>query len=96
MYPQPPEPRRSIVEDYALVVIFVSIICFIWIIFNEVVIKVADIAAGYTTSEGAAILNFIVLIWRILPVALIIGIWAWAFMRAFRGREPYQQYGGGY
>lgn len=92
MYPQPQE--SSIARDYIMVVVVVCAVCAIWIIANEFVLKIGNIALDITGGPATAILNFIILSWRLAPIIIIIGVFVWAFMRAFK-REPYEIYTGG-
>lgn len=100
--------ERGIIRDFMIVVIIVSFVCVLWIIFNECVMSLGDIGIEQTenchidnpdfpdpASSAKGIIDFLVLVWRVLPVALILGVWAWGIMRAFK-HEPYTQYPGGY
>jgi len=90
-----PEENTSIIRDYALVIISVHVVAFLWIIFNEAVMGVGNAALDLvgTTGTAADLVNFLILIYRMIPIGLIIGIWVWVFLRATK-REPYQQYVG--
>lgn len=100
--------ERGIIRDFMLVVIVVTLVCVLWIVFNEAVWQLSDMAITQTenlhidnsdfpdpASSAKAVIDFAVLIWRVLPVAIIIGVWAWGLMRAFK-YEPYTQYPRGY
>jgi hypothetical protein len=91
MYPAPPR-QKSIIEDYVLVVVVVSMLCGLWIVFNEVVMKFSNTALGYAGSTGGEIIGWIILFWSILPVGVFIGVLIWAVMRATK-KEPYQEWG---
>lgn len=94
---QQPYHESNIVKDYALVIIFVCLVAVLWIIFNEVVMKVGNAAFDIvgTTGIAANLLNFLILIYRVTPIAMILGVFVWVFLRAVR-REPFQQQVGGY
>lgn len=83
----------SIIRDYALVIIFVGLLCAFWVIMNEVVMKVGNVGLSMVSGTGAEIINFLILIYRITPIALVLAVFVWCFLRAVR-REPYQQYVG--
>lgn len=90
MYPAPPR-QKSIIEDYVLVVVVVSMLCALWILFNEVIMKFSNIALGYAGAQGGEIIGWIITFWRIMPVITFIGVLVWAIMRATK-REPYQEW----
>jgi hypothetical protein len=81
------------VKDYALVIIFVAMLAVLWIILNEVVMGVGNVALDMVDGTAADLVNFLITIYRLFPIAMVLGVFAWCFMRAFR-REPFQQYGG--
>ena len=87
---------KSIEQAIPFILVVVCLVCGLWIVFNEVVIKMANIgtvcAAG---GPGAEIMNWLIMFWRILSVGIIIGVSAWAFMRAIK-KESYAQYTGRY
>lgn len=100
--------ERGIIRDYMIVVIVVSFVCVLWVCMNEIVWQLSDIAITQTenlhidnsefpdpASSAKGIIDFLVLIWRVLPVVIILGVWAWALDRSFK-HEPYTQYPGGY
>lgn len=100
--------ERGIIRDFMIVVVVVSFVCALWICTNEIVLQLGDIGIEQTenlhidnpdfpdpASSAKGIIDFLVLVWRVLPVALIIGVWAWGIMRAFK-HEPYTQYPVGY
>jgi len=89
---QPYPEESNIVKDYMLVAIVVCLISVLWIFLNEVVIKIANVGIEWGGIEGGSIINTLILVWRILPIVTIIGVLAWAFMRATK-HEPYQQWG---
>jgi len=92
----PPQyQEHSVVHDYALAIIFVHFVAVFFIILNEVVMKVGNIGLGMvgTTGIAADLINFLILIWRIVPIGMILGVWLWVFLRAVR-KEPYSQYVG--
>jgi len=94
VYPAPPR-QKSIVEDYVLVVVVVSLLCGLWIIMNEVVMKFSNIATNYAGAQGGEIIGWIITFWRVMPVGVFVGVLVWAVMRSTR-REPFSQYGEGY
>jgi len=57
--------------------------------------KVGNVGLGMVAGTAADIINFLILIWRVTPIAMILGVFLWCFLRAVR-REPYQQQVGGY
>lgn len=87
--------QNSIVKDYALVIIFVHLVAVLWIILNEVVMGVGNVGLDMVAGTAADLINFLILIWRVTPIGMILGVWVWVFLRAVR-REPYQQQIGGY
>ena len=91
MYPAPPR-QRGITEDYILVVVVVSLLCFLWILFNEVVMKFSNIAIPYAGTQGGEIIGWIIMFWRIMPVITFIGVLVWAVMRSTK-KEPFSEYG---
>jgi len=91
MMPYPQQQGSNIVKEYALVIIFVSVLAVIWIIMNEVVMNVGGVGLDMVSGTATDILNFIILIYRIIPIAMIIGVFIWCFLRATR-REPFQQF----
>lgn len=91
MMPYPQEQRSNIVKEYALVIIFVSVLAVIWIIMNEVVMNVGGVGLDMVSGTATDILNFIILVYRIIPIVMIIGVFIWCFLRATR-REPFQQF----
>ena len=93
MMPSRYEESSSILKDYALVIIFVHLLAVFWIIFNEVVMKLGNVGLGMVSGVGADLINFLILIWRVVPIAMVLGIWVFVFVRAVK-REPYQQYAG--
>jgi len=90
---QPQRQEHSIVHEYALVIIFVHVVAIFFIILNEVVMKVGNVGLGMVSGIAADLINFLILIWRITPIGMILGIWVWVFLRAVR-KEPYSQYVG--
>ena len=90
---QPYHQESSILKDYALVIIFVHFVAALWIILNEAVVGVANVGLDLVAGTAADIINFLVLIYRIVPIGMIIGIWIYVFVRAVK-REPYQQWVG--
>jgi len=90
---QPQVGQRGIVEDYVLVTIVVVIVSVCWIIGNEVVLKIGNMGLELVEGSAAALINTLILFWRIAPVILIIGVLVWAVARAFK-KEPYAQYTG--
>jgi len=44
-------------------------------------------------GTAADLVNFIILIYRLIPIGMVIGVFIWCFMRAVR-REPYSQFVG--
>ena len=90
---QPQVGQRGIVEDYVLVTIVVVIVSVCWIIGNEVVLKIGNMGLELVEGSAAALINTLILFWRIAPVILIIGVLVWAVARAFK-KEPYIQYTG--
>lgn len=93
MMPPQYHQESNIVKDYALVIIFVSMLAALWIILNEVVMNVGNVGLDMVTGTAADIINFLILIWRVTPIAMVLGVFVWCFLRAVR-REPYQQYVG--
>jgi len=85
--------ESKIVRDYALVIIFVCMLAALWIIFNEAVMGVGNIALDMVNGTAADLVNFIILIYRLIPIGMVIGVFIWCFMRAVR-REPYSQFVG--
>ena len=85
--------QRGIVEDYVLVTIVVVIVSVCWTIGNEVVLKIGNMGLELVEGTAAALINTLILFWRIAPVILIIGVLVWAVARAFK-KEPYAQYTG--
>jgi len=73
--------------------IVVVIIAALWVIFNEVVMGVGNVAIDMVEGTGEDLANFLILIYRITPIFMVIAVWAWALMRAFK-REPFEQFGG--
>ena len=86
---QPYPQESNILKDYALAIIFVHFTAVLWIILNEVVMKVGNVALDMVAGTAADLINFLILIWRVFPIGMIIGVWIWVFLRAAR-REPYQ------
>ncbi len=95
MMPSRYEEGSSILKDYALVIIFVHFVAVLWIILNEAVMGIGNVGLDMVEGTATDLINFLILIWRIIPIGMIIGVWVWVFLRAVR-REPYQQYAGGY
>lgn len=93
MMPPQRYQESNIVKDYALVIIFVSLLASLWIILNEVVMNVGNVGLDMVAGTAADIINFLILIWRVTPIAMVLGVFIWCFLRAVR-REPYQQYVG--
>jgi hypothetical protein len=95
MMPPARHQEHHIVRDYALVIIVVCFLAVPWIIFNEVVMRVGNVGFGIVGRTGAAadIINFIILIYRIIPIGMILGVFVWCFMRAVK-KEPYYQFAG--
>jgi len=94
---QQPYQSSNIIKDYALVIIFVCLVAVLWIIFNEVVMKMGNAAFDIvgTTGTPADLLNFLILIYRATPIAMVLGVFVWCFLRAVR-QEPYKQQIGGF
>jgi len=90
---QPYRTESSIIKDYALAIIFVHVVAALWIILNEVVMGVGNAALDMVAGTAAGMINFLILIYRVIPIGMILGCWLWVFLRAVR-REPYQQYVG--
>lgn len=96
MQPYPQQYRGSnIITDYALVIIFVCMLAVFFIILNEVVLKIGNVGLDMVSGQATTIINFLILIWRVTPIMMILGVFVWCFLRAVR-REPYQQQIGGY
>lgn len=95
MMPPTQYQESSVIRDYALVIIFVCTLAVLWIIFNEVVMKVGNATFDIvgTTGIAADLVNFIILIYRMIPIGMIIGVFVWCFLRAVK-KEPYQQFVG--
>ena len=93
MMPPSQYEESSIVKDYAKVIIFVCMLATLWIAFNECVMKIGNITLGMVSGIAADLVNFLILIWRITPIGMVIGVFIWVFLRAVR-REPYQRYVG--
>ena len=93
MYPVPEEEKTSILRDYALVIVFVCFLAFIWVIFNEVVMHMGNLTLEMVGNTGtpANIVNFIILIYRMTPIGMVLGVFLWVFLRAVK-REPYREY----
>lgn len=89
----PQRQEHSIVHDYALAIIFVHLVAIFFIILNEVVMKVGNVGLGMVAGVAADLINFLILVWRITPIGMILGVWVWVFLRAVR-KEPYSQYVG--
>lgn len=92
---QQPYQGSNIIKDYALVIIFVCMVAVFFIILNEVVMKLGNVGLGMVSGQAANIINFLILIWRVTPIMMVLGVFVWVFLRAVR-REPYQQQIGGY
>jgi len=88
---QPYSQNSNILKDYALAIIFIHMIAVLWIILNEAVMGIGNVALDMVAGTAADMVNFLILIYRIIPIGMIIGTWTWVFLRAVR-REPYQQY----
>jgi len=95
MLPPSQYQESNIVKDYGLVIVFVCLVAVFFIILNEVIMKVGNVGLGMVAGTAADIINFLILIWRVTPIAMILGVFLWCFLRAVR-REPYQQQVGGY
>lgn len=95
MMPPSQYQESSIIRDYALVIIFVSMLAVFFIILNEVVLKLGNVGLGMVTGQAAELINFLILIWRVTPIMMVLGVFVWVFLRAVR-REPYQMQMGGY
>ena len=93
VYPVPYQERTDILRDYALVIIFVCVLAFVWVIFNEVVMNVGNTAISLVGETGVPsdLIHFIITIYRIVPIGMVIGVFLWVFLRATR-KEPYQEY----
>lgn len=86
--------ERGILFEYMQVVIAVGVVCFMFIILNELVFHISDIASNIvTTGEGATLIPFVVLCWRIIPFIIIGGLFAWSLWKAYH-HEPHEQYMG--
>ena len=87
--------ESNIVKDYALLIIFVCVLASLWIILNEVVMKVGNVAVDIvgTTGIAADLVNFLILIYRIVPIGMVLGVFLYVFLRAVR-KEPYSQFVG--
>lgn len=92
---QQPYQGSNIIKDYALVIIFVCMVAVFFIILNEVVLKIGNAGLGMVSGQAAELINFLILIWRVTPIMMVLGVFVWVFLRAVR-REPYQQQIGGY
>lgn len=85
--------ERGIVFEYANVVIIVAVICFMWIILNEVVFQLGSVAETLVTTEpGKTLTQFAITCWRIFPFILVFGTFGWALYRAWMV-EPFEQFG---
>jgi len=95
MFPREQFESRNPIREYVFAIAIVHIIAVIWILFNEVVMSVSDVAFDFvgTTGTPADIVNWLITIYRIIPIMMIIAVWVWAFMRAFR-KEAFEQFGG--
>lgn len=87
----PYQQESNIIKDYALVLIFVSIVATLWIIFNEVVMKLGNVTLNMVSGTAADLVYFIILIYRITPIGMVLGVFIWCFLRAVR-KEPYTQF----
>jgi len=83
------------IREYVFAIAIVHVISVVWILFNEVVMSVESIASDLVNGYGIAVelLGWLVTIYRIIPIIMIVGVWVWAFLRAFK-REPYTEFGG--
>jgi hypothetical protein len=94
MYPmQQPPQEEHIVLAYIKVVAIVATICFMWIIFNEVVMRMDVAILPFIGGPATGIVSFIIICWRLAPFIILAGVFGWALYRTFK-HEPYQQYGG--
>ena len=84
--------EESILKQYALAIIFVHVLAMVWILLNEAVMGIGNAAFDMvgTTGQAADMINFLILIYRVIPIGMIIGVWVWIFLRAAK-REPYYQ-----
>jgi len=82
--------RGHISVEFALMVGIIAGICIMWIVLNEAVINVHEVALRLA-PEQSGLLSAIVSAWRLFPVLVLIGIFAWAFWRAYK-REPFYRY----
>jgi hypothetical protein len=83
---------KSIEQAMPFILVVVCLVCGLWIVFNEAVIKMANIGTVCAAGEPRAeIMSWLIMFWRILSVGIIIGVLAWAFMRAVK-KGSYAQY----
>lgn len=81
------------IRGYVLAMVVVVMIAVLWVIMNEAVMGVGNVALDMVEGIGADMVNFLILIYRVTPIFMIIAVWAWCFYRAFK-REPFEQFGG--
>ena len=78
--------QKSIEEAIPFMLVVVCLVCGLWIVFNEAVIKMTNMDTVYAAGGPGT---------EILSVGIIIGVSAWAFMRTIK-KESYAQYTGRY
>jgi len=77
--------ERGLIEEYIDIVIAVAVICVVWILCNEFVFKISDVAANLSSgSPGQGIMIFALQCWRLFPFLIILGTFAWALLQATR------------
>lgn len=92
MFPIQQIQESNPIREYIVAMVLVVFIGILWVIFNELIMGVGNVAIGMVDGTALELVNFLILIYRITPIFMIIAVWTWAFFRAF-AREPFEQFG---
>lgn len=84
---------RNPIREYIMALVVVTMIAVFWVIMNEAVMGVGNVAIDMVEGTAEDLVNTLISIYRITPIAMVIGVWIWCFYRAFK-REPFEEFGG--
>ena len=78
-----PEGERGAVYPYLIFWIGVVFLAFVWIIFNEVILRVGDWVSTTGTDTGST-WGILMGLYRLTPAVLLFGLFIWAVVQGHK------------
>ena len=76
--------EKGVVIAYFTAIFIVIAVAVIWLIFNELILNVGNLATTQFTESMGSTYSILITLWRATPIVMLFGAVMWAILKAHR------------